>query len=82
LDEFIGYLEVYHSGTRKIGLANGIVLDILRSALRHSLFKHAVHLYRKEYKFAIVGDLFRHYLIAPDLGALLNAMDALDSGSQ
>lgn len=41
-----------------------------------------MHLDMKENKLTILGELFRHYLVAPDIDALLNAMDALDSGSQ
>ncbi|KAF8831573.1 hypothetical protein HHX47_DHR1000549 [Lentinula edodes] len=81
LDGLIGHLEVYRSGARKIRLANGIVLDV-SPASQPSFLEHAVHLDMKENKLAILGELFRHYLVAPDIDALLNAMDALDSGSQ
>ncbi|KAJ3814304.1 RNA polymerase III RPC4-domain-containing protein [Lentinula aff. lateritia] len=78
LDGLIGHLEVYRSGARKIRLANGIVLDV-SPASQPSFLEHAVHLDMKENKLAILGELFRHYLVAPDIDALLNAMDALDS---
>ncbi|KAJ3788773.1 RNA polymerase III RPC4-domain-containing protein [Lentinula aff. detonsa] len=81
LDGVIGYLEVYRSGARKIRLGNGIVLDV-SPASQPSFLEHAVHLDMQENKLAILGEIFRHYLVAPDVDALLAAMDALDSGPQ
>ncbi|KAJ3737437.1 RNA polymerase III RPC4-domain-containing protein [Lentinula guzmanii] len=81
LDGVIGHLEVYRSGARKIRLGNGIVLDV-SPASQPSFLEHAVHLDMQENKLAILGEIFRHYLVAPDVDALLAAMDALDSGPQ
>ncbi|KAJ3990103.1 RNA polymerase III RPC4-domain-containing protein [Lentinula detonsa] len=81
LDGLVGHLEVYRSGARKIRLGNGIVLDV-SPASQPSFLEHAVHLDMQENKLAILGEIFRHYLVAPDVDALLAAMDALDSGPQ
>ncbi|KAJ3998064.1 RNA polymerase III RPC4-domain-containing protein [Lentinula boryana] len=81
LDGLIGHLEVYRSGARKIRLGNGIVLDV-SPASQPSFLEHAVHLDMHENKLAILGEIFRHYLVSPDVDALLAAMDALDSGPQ
>ncbi|KAJ3761840.1 RNA polymerase III RPC4-domain-containing protein [Lentinula raphanica] len=81
LDGIIGHIEVYRSGARKIRLGDNIVLEV-SPASQPSFLEHAVHLNMNESKLAILGEIYRHYSVAPDVDALLAAMDALDNRPQ
>ncbi|KIK63813.1 hypothetical protein GYMLUDRAFT_162908, partial [Collybiopsis luxurians FD-317 M1] len=81
LDGLIGHLEVYRSGARKIRLANGIVLDVT-AATQASFLEHAVHLDLNENKLAVLGEIYKRYVVSPDVDVLLGAMDAQDNDNQ
>ncbi|KAF5391764.1 hypothetical protein D9757_001643 [Collybiopsis confluens] len=77
LDGMIGHLEVYRSGARKIRLANGILLDV-NAATQASFLEQVVHLDLPENKLAVLGEIYKRYVVSPDVDALLSAMDARD----
>ncbi|EKM49985.1 uncharacterized protein PHACADRAFT_213756 [Phanerochaete carnosa HHB-10118-sp] len=77
VDGVIGQLEVYESGTVKMRLANGIVMDVT-AATQPSFLQHAVHLDPTEKRLCVLGEINRRFVVSPDIDTLLSAMESAE----
>ncbi|EEB87118.1 hypothetical protein MPER_15665 [Moniliophthora perniciosa FA553] len=81
LDGVIGKLEVYRSGAVKMRLANGILLDIT-AGTQPSFLQHAVSVDTVQNKMAVLGEINKHFTVAPNVDALLAAMEASENATE
>ncbi|KIJ20854.1 hypothetical protein PAXINDRAFT_178443 [Paxillus involutus ATCC 200175] len=77
VDGIIGQLEVYRSGTVKMRLDNGIVLNV-SEATQPSFLQQAVHLDMDNKKLHVLGEVNKRFVVSPDLDTLLTAMEAAE----
>ncbi|KAI9464187.1 RNA polymerase III RPC4-domain-containing protein [Boletus coccyginus] len=78
VDGVIGQFEVYRSGTVKMRLGNGIVLNV-SEATRPSFLQQAVHLDVENKKLHVLGEINKRFVVSPDLDALLTSMELADA---
>ncbi|TDL23791.1 hypothetical protein BD410DRAFT_787071 [Rickenella mellea] len=74
LDGIIGRLEIYQSGTAKMRLGNGIILDV-NVATQPSFLQHAVHLDMENKRLNILGEVNRRFVISPNINSLLEKLE-------
>ncbi|KAF9221339.1 hypothetical protein BS17DRAFT_785219 [Gyrodon lividus] len=77
VDGIIGQLEVYRSGTVKMRLDNGIVLQV-SEATQPSFLQQAVHLDMDNKRLHVLGEVNKRFVVSPDLDTLLAAMEFAD----
>ncbi|KAF9245249.1 RNA polymerase III RPC4-domain-containing protein [Melanogaster broomeanus] len=77
IDGIIGQLEVYRSGTVKMRLDNGIVLQV-SEATQPSFLQQAVHLDMENKRLHVLGEVNKRFVVSPDLDTLLIAMESAD----
>ncbi|TCD69616.1 hypothetical protein EIP91_006841 [Steccherinum ochraceum] len=70
----VGQLEIYQSGSVKMRLGNGILLDIT-AATQPSFLQHAVYMDPENKRMCILGEVNRRYVVSPDLQTLLEGME-------
>ncbi|KAF5336184.1 hypothetical protein D9611_006268 [Ephemerocybe angulata] len=78
LDGVVGRLEVYRSGAVKIRLGDDIVLDVT-PATQPSFLQQAVYIDRTDKRLAVLGEVNKQFVVAPDVDALLRALDEADN---
>ncbi|KAI0091696.1 RNA polymerase III RPC4-domain-containing protein [Irpex rosettiformis] len=70
----IGQLEVYASGTVKMRLSNGILLDVT-GATQPSFLQHVTYVDPDNKRLCTVGEVYRRFQVSPDVDALLERME-------
>jgi len=90
IDGVIGHLEVYRSGTVKMRLANGILLDVcaggsvpafrltnfqVGTATQPSFLQQAVYRDPTEHNLVVLGEVNKQYIVSPNVDALLVALE-------
>ncbi|ESK96411.1 hypothetical protein Moror_6919 [Moniliophthora roreri MCA 2997] len=80
LDGVIGKLEVYRSGAVKMRLANGILLDVT-AGTQPSFLQHAVSVDMVQNKMTVLGEINKHFTVAPNVDTLLAAMEASETAT-
>ncbi|KAI0820807.1 RNA polymerase III RPC4-domain-containing protein [Trametes gibbosa] len=78
LDGVVGQLEIYESGTVKLRLGNGILLDVA-AATQPSFLQHAVYVDTEHKQLCVLGEVNRRFVVTPDLDALLAGLDVADN---
>lgn len=78
IDGIIGHLEVYESGAVKMRLSNGILLDVT-SATQPSFLQQAVYLDTEHKRLAVLGEVNKRFVVAPDIDSLLADMERADA---
>jgi len=77
VDGSIGELLIYRNGTVKMKLANGILLDVTATT-QPSFLQQAVYLDEEGKKLVVLGEVNKRFAVAPDVDALLEAMERKD----
>ncbi|KAF8636389.1 hypothetical protein AX17_003571 [Amanita inopinata Kibby_2008] len=80
VDGVIGQVEVYRSGTVKLRLMNGILLDV-NVGTQPAFLQQAVCINRIEKQLTVLGEMNVKFIISPDVDTLLHAMDEEDRHS-
>ncbi|KAH0836644.1 RNA polymerase III RPC4-domain-containing protein [Lanmaoa asiatica] len=80
VDGVIGHIEVYRSGTVKMRLGNGIVLNV-SEATQPSFLQQAVHLDMENKQLHVLGEVNKRFVVSPDLDALLTSMELADTNT-
>jgi len=70
IDGIIGQLEVHRSGTIKMRLNNGMVMDVT-AATQPSFLQHAVYVNPTAKKLHVLGEVNRRFVVSPDVDKLL-----------
>ncbi|KAI1796644.1 RNA polymerase III RPC4-domain-containing protein [Ganoderma leucocontextum] len=78
VDGVIGQLEIYESGTVKMRMRNGIVMDVT-AATQPTFLQHAIYLDSTNKRLCVLGEVNRRFVVTPDLDALLSAMELADN---
>ncbi|KAI0641967.1 RNA polymerase III RPC4-domain-containing protein [Trametes meyenii] len=77
VDGIVGQLEIYESGTVKLRLGNGIVMDVT-AATQPSFLQHAVYVDPEHKRLSVLGEVNRRFVVTPDIETLLTSMELAD----
>ncbi|KAI0675547.1 RNA polymerase III RPC4-domain-containing protein [Trametes maxima] len=77
VDGVAGQLEIYESGTVKLRLGNGIVMDVT-AATQPSFLQHAVYVDPEHKRLSVLGEVNRRFVVTPDIETLLTSMELAD----
>ncbi|KAI0704293.1 RNA polymerase III RPC4-domain-containing protein [Cytidiella melzeri] len=73
VEGIIGQLEMYASGTVKMRLANGIVLDVSGST-QPTFLQHATYVDAENKRICVLGEVNRRFVVSPDVETLLQSL--------